>query len=193
LLLSFCYLVLRQVFQLTALHARSEEFKDLEILVRRHELAILRRQRRRPAITSIDRISLAAASRLLPRARWGAFLITPPTLLRWHRRLIAKRWTSAGRRGRRPIRRDVQTFAVRLARENPRWGYQRIVGELKGLGMTVSPNDGADLAASGRPGAGGHATGHDVASVHSHTPSEHPRRRLSSNTTTAIVFTEDGR
>ena len=111
MLLSFCYLVLRQVLQLTALRARSEEFKDLEILVLRHELAILRRQSRRPAITSIDRVFLAAASRLLPRAPWGAFLITPATLLRWHRRLIAKRWTYAGRRGRRPIRREVQTLA----------------------------------------------------------------------------------
>lgn len=96
MLLSFCYLVLRQVLQLTALHARSEEFKDLEILVLRHELAIFRRQRRRPAITPIDRVFLAAASRLLPRARWGAFLITPATLLRWHRRLIAQQWTYAG-------------------------------------------------------------------------------------------------
>ena len=93
MLLSFCYLVLRQVLQLVALRARSDDFKDLEIQVLRHELAILRRQSRRPAITSIDRIFLTAASRLLPRARWHAFLITPATLLRWHRRLIAKRWT----------------------------------------------------------------------------------------------------
>ena len=75
---------------------------------------------------------------MLPRVQWNAFLITPATLLRWHRRLIAKRWTYTGRPGRRPIRSSVQTLAVRLARENPRWGYQRIVGELKGLGITVS-------------------------------------------------------
>jgi putative transposase len=93
LLLSFCYLVLRQVLQLVAIRARSAEFKDLEILVLRHELAILRRQSRRPAFTSVDRIFLSAASRLLPRDRWQAFLITPATLVRWHRRLIAKRWT----------------------------------------------------------------------------------------------------
>jgi hypothetical protein len=139
LLLSFCYLVLRQVFPLAALQARSDDFKDLEILVLRHELAILRRRSRRPAITSLDRMFLAATSRLLPQARWDAFLITPATLLRWHRQLTAKRWTYTGRRGRRPIRQDVQTLALRLARENPRWGYQRIVGELKGLGMAVSP------------------------------------------------------
>jgi transposase InsO family protein len=138
-LFSFCYTVFRHVLQLLAIRARTDDFKDLEILVIRHELAILRRQTGRPAITPIDRVFLTAASRLLPRARCDMFLITPATLLRWHRRLIAKRWTCTGRRGRRPIRRDVQTLAVRLARENPTWGYQRIVGELKGLGIKVSP------------------------------------------------------
>jgi hypothetical protein len=128
LLFSFCYLVIRQVLQLLALHARSDDFKDLEILVLRHELAILRRQTRRPAITSIDRIFLTAASRLLPRTRWHTFLITPATLLRWHRRLIAKRWTYAGRCGRRPIRREVQMLAVRLARDIPKWATSGSLG-----------------------------------------------------------------
>jgi hypothetical protein len=77
LLFSFCYLVLRQVFYLLALRFRSPDFKDLEILVLRHELELLRRQTRRPAITPIDRAFLTAASRLLPRARWHAFLMTP--------------------------------------------------------------------------------------------------------------------
>jgi hypothetical protein len=138
LLFSFCYLVVRQVFELLTLRFRSDDFKDLEILVLRHELAILRRQTARPAMTSLDRIFLTAASRLLPRVRWHAFLVTPATLLGWHRRLVAKRWTYAGRRGRRLMRRDVRTFVLRLAGENPRWGYQRIVGELKGLGIRVS-------------------------------------------------------
>jgi hypothetical protein len=100
LLLSFWYLALRQILQLLTLHLRSQDFKDVEILVLRHEVAMLRRQTRRPAITSIDRLFLTAASRLLPRARWHAFLITPGTLLRWHRRLVARRWTFTGRRGR---------------------------------------------------------------------------------------------
>src|SRR5262245_43711175 len=122
LLFSFCYLVFRQVFQLLALSVRSNTFKDLEIVVLRHELAMLRRRTRRPSIRPIDRLLLTAASRLLPRARWHAFLITPATLLRWHRRLVARRWTYGRRRGRPPLRRDARVLALRLARENARWG-----------------------------------------------------------------------
>jgi hypothetical protein len=125
--------VLRRVLQLAALRVRSNDLKELEleIVVLRHELAILRRRTHRPAITWTDRLFLAAASRLLPRARWRSFIITPGTLLRWHRRLVAKRWTYARRAGRRPIRREIRTLVLRLARDNPQWGYQRIVGELK--------------------------------------------------------------
>ena len=138
-MVSFCYLGLRLVLQLLALRVRSKDSRDLEILVLRHELAIIRRRARRPVITPVDRLFLMAASRLPARPRWHTFLVTPTTLIRWHRTLVAKRWTYPGRRGRRPIRRDVRAFAVRLARENPHWGYQRIVGELKGLGIRVSP------------------------------------------------------
>ena len=117
---------------------RSHDFKELEIVVLQHELGILRRQTTRPAMTTVDRLFLAAASRLLPRTRWRSFIITPTTLLRWHRRLVAKRWTYPRPVGRPPIRREVRELVLRLARENPRWGYQRIVGELKGLGVAVS-------------------------------------------------------
>jgi putative transposase len=134
-LFSFCYMALRQVLQLLELRIWSNDFKELEILVLRHELAMLRRRTSRPIIRPIDRLFLSAASRRLPRHLWHAFVVTPATLVRWHRRLIAKRWTYADRRGRRPIRRDIRLLAVRLARENPRWGSQRIVGELKGLGV----------------------------------------------------------
>src|SRR6266850_3873102 len=89
-------------------------------------------------MTWSDRLFLAAASRLLPRARWRSFIITPGTLLRWHRRFVAKRWTYARRAGRPPLRREIRALAIRFARDNPRWGYQRIVGELKGLGGVVS-------------------------------------------------------
>jgi len=120
---SLCYTALRWMLQLMVLRSRSNEFKDLEIVVLRHELAILRRRIRRPAISWTDRLCLAAASRLLSRAHWRAFIVTPATLLRWHRRLVAKRWTFARRGGRPPIRRDIRALALRLARENPRWGY----------------------------------------------------------------------
>jgi putative transposase len=103
-----------------------------------HELGILRRRTRRPAMTWTDWVFLGAASRLLPRARWRSFIVTPATLLRWHRRLVAKRWTYARQPERPPIRREVRALVLRLARDNPRWGYQRIAGELKGLGWAVS-------------------------------------------------------
>jgi putative transposase len=107
-------------------------------VVLRHELAVLRRRTRRPAIPWTDRLVLAAASRLLPRPRWRSFIITPATLLRWHRRLVARRWTFARHAGRPPIRREIRALVLRLARDTPQWGYQRIVGELQGLGVSVS-------------------------------------------------------
>ena len=119
--LSFFYVVLQRVLQLSVLRCRSNEFKDLEIVVLRHELAILRRRTRRPTMTWTDRLFLAAASRLVPRERWRSFVVTPGTLLRWHRRLIAKRWTYGRRLGRPPIRREIRELVVRLARDNPRW------------------------------------------------------------------------
>jgi putative transposase len=106
-------------------------------VVLRHELVVLRRQVHRPAFRPADRWFLAAASRLLPRVKWSVFLVTPATLLRWHRRMVAMRWTH-GRPGRPPIAKERRALIVRLARENPRWGYQGIVGELKGLGIIVS-------------------------------------------------------
>jgi putative transposase len=120
------------------LRRRSQEFKELEIVVLRHELAVLRRRAGRPQLTTSDRAFLTAASRLLPRSRWQSFLVTPTTLLRWHRQMVARRWTYAGRNGRPAIGSEIRKLVLRLARENPRWGYQRIVGEINGLGLTVS-------------------------------------------------------
>jgi putative transposase len=94
---SLCYLVFRCVLQLVARRPRSEDFKELEIVVLRHELSVLRRQTRRPQLTTTDRVFLAAASQLLPWSSWRSFLVTPATLLR---RLVARRWTYGGRSGR---------------------------------------------------------------------------------------------
>ncbi len=133
------YILTRRILELLTLRFRSGRSKDLEIVVLRHELAILRRQVARPDLSDADRVFLAAASRVLPRRRWQTFFVPPETLLRWHRRLIARRWTYKRRgRGRPPLDPEIVALIVRLARENPRWGYLRIGGELQGLGVRVA-------------------------------------------------------
>jgi len=118
---------------------RAREFKEFEIVVLRHELAVLRRQISRPRLDESDRVFLAAASRLLGRASRPSFFVQPDTLLGWHRQLVRRRWRYAGRRpGRPPVSAEIRELVLRLARENPRWGYQRIVGELAGVGVRVS-------------------------------------------------------
>jgi putative transposase len=139
LLWSFAYLVVRNLFALLWLLGRPRRSKELEILVLGHELAILRRQSSRPKLTRADRALLASLSRSLPRPAWRSFSFKAETLLRWHRQLIARRWTYSHRRpGRPPLERSLRELILRLARENPRWGYKRIAGELKGLGIQVS-------------------------------------------------------
>ena len=139
MLVSFVYLVACRLFALVLLLARSDGSKELELLVLRHELSILRRQARRPQLTGSDRLLLAALSRVVPRRWCRAFFVTPETLLRWHRRIVARRWTYPHRQpGRPPIEQAVRELIVRLARENSHWGYARIVGELRKLGITVS-------------------------------------------------------
>jgi hypothetical protein len=138
-LVSFVYLAACRLFALVLLLARGDRSKELELLVLRHELSILRRQSRRPPLAESDRLLLATLSRLMPRRSWQAFLVTPETLLRWHRRMVAWRWTYPHRRpGRPPVGAEVRQLIVRLARENSHWGYVRIVGELRKLGITVS-------------------------------------------------------
>src|SRR5437762_2208414 len=111
----------------------------VEIAVLRHQVAVLRRQVPRPRYTPADRMVLAALATLLPRERWAAFLVTPSTLLHWHRELIARRWTYPRTgRGQRGLDEEVVALVVRLARENPRWGYLRIVGQCRNLGVRVS-------------------------------------------------------
>lgn len=122
---SFVYLALRRALELLLLRFQSAQAKEIEILVLRHQLAVLRRQHPRPRLQPTDRALLAALSSLLPRARWSLFLVQPETLLGWHRRMVRRRWTyPAARTGRPPLPDDIQQLIVRLARENPRWGYQ---------------------------------------------------------------------
>jgi hypothetical protein len=102
MMLSFGYLVLRQVLHLVVLGLRGERSKEIEILVLRHQVAVLRRQVHRSDLQPVDRAVLAALSRLLPRRRWPTFFITPATLLRWHRNLIARKWTYPRQRLGRP-------------------------------------------------------------------------------------------
>jgi transposase InsO family protein len=133
------YVVVRRLLEFVVLLGRGDRAKEFEILVLRHELSILRRQVGRPRLEAHDRVLLAAFSRMLPRRSWNVFFVRPETLLSWHRRLVARRWTYPHRRPGRPaISRDVRELILRLARENSSWGYLRIAGELRKLEIAVS-------------------------------------------------------
>jgi putative transposase len=140
MVLSFAYWSLRRLLELVVLRRRSEREKEIEILLLRHQLRVLQRQVARPQLTPADRALLAALSRVLSRQRWkSSVFVTPATLMRWHRELVARRWTYPQRRpGRPPTRAEVRALVVRLARENPSWGYRRIQGELAGLGIKLA-------------------------------------------------------
>ncbi len=132
-------LMIRAVARLLVLPRTEGATKDLAILVLRHQLRVLGRKTGRPRFTTLDRVLLATASRLLPRDRWASFLVTPQTLLRWHRTLVRRKWTyRTGRKpGRLPISPEIVALVVRMAKENPRWGCVRICGELRKLGIRM--------------------------------------------------------
>jgi transposase InsO family protein len=137
---SFLYVAFRGLLGALVRSRRGLDAKDLELLVLRHELEVLRRQVARPKLRAADRALLAAATRHLPRSSRGARLVTPRTLLRWHRALVRRKWRqSSGQCGRPPVPAEVRAVVLRLARENPRWGHRRISGELAKLGLRVSP------------------------------------------------------
>src|SRR3954452_9638885 len=137
-LLRLLYLIFQQILGLVSLMGRTSSTKDIELLVLRHEVAVLRRTNRRPRLDWADRAVFAALIQRLPRALRARRLVTPGTVLRWHRRLVRRRWTYPHRIGRPPIDNVVVALVLRMARENPRWGYLRLQGELLKLGHRVS-------------------------------------------------------
>ena len=135
--LRLIYLTLTKLLGWMVLHARSDTTKEIEILVLRHQLAVLQRRTPRLQTRWTDRAVIAALARLLPvRRRCG--LVTPSTILRWHRQLVARHWTTQpARPGRPAIPAGVRALVIRLATENPTWGYRRLHGELTGLGYQI--------------------------------------------------------
>jgi putative transposase len=134
--LRLVYLVFSRLMQWAVLLARDSAAKDIELLVLRHEVAVLRRQVSRPRVDWADRAVLAGLARLLPRRLWDGLFVRPGTL-RWHRDLVRRRWTYPSRRGRPSVTAEIRDLVLRLARENSTWGYRRIHGELCRLGYRI--------------------------------------------------------
>jgi len=141
-LYSFLYVVVRFLLETLIVRSRSQARLRAEVLVLRHQLAVLERQVGRPRWQPTDRLVLAALSRVLPRPDWRSLLPRPETLLRWHRELVRRKWAGyrrrPSRRQRPVVRSELHDLILKLARENEGWGYRRIVGELRKLGHRCS-------------------------------------------------------
>ena len=135
--LRLLYLIFSQLLSWLTLLPRASSYKDIELLVLRHEIAVLRRTNPTPRLDWADRALLAALIRRLPAMLRGHRLVTPATVLRWHRRLVTKKWTYPKTSGRPPVDPTIAALIKRMARENETWGYQRIQGELLKLGHRV--------------------------------------------------------
>jgi len=133
------YRLVRVVLDLLVLRGRRDRSKDAEILVLRHQLAVLGRQVPRPQFEPVDRMFFSALARVLRRDRWTVLVMKPDTLLRWHRRLITKHWTYPHRQPGRPCTAaGTRQTIICFAHENPTWGYRRIHGELTRLGIPIA-------------------------------------------------------
>ncbi len=151
MLFSLLYMVLRVVLRLVP--AGEARDREAEIVVLRHQVKVLQRKAPRPKLSRLDKLFLAAASRILPKERWSSFVVTAANLLRWHRELVRRKWTyKPARTGRPYIDAEVRELVIRMAKENPRWGYVRIQGECRKLGIRVGASTSKRLLHREGPG-----------------------------------------